>query len=54
MRGLRQGLGEDERYRIADDVVHQLQEYGDPWELSRELPQATAKGHCTQPLIDEH
>jgi hypothetical protein len=44
VRGLRQGLSEDERYLVADDVVHQLEERGDPWRLSEELPEAT--GNC--------
>jgi len=43
VRGLRQGLSEDERYLIADDVVHRLQQHGDPWDLSRELPPMTGK-----------
>ena len=30
VRGLRQGLSEDERYLIADDVVQRLQQHGDP------------------------
>jgi hypothetical protein len=44
VRGLRQGLSEDERYLIAEDVVHRLQQYGDPWDLSQELPPMTGKG----------
>src|SRR5512135_2212956 len=42
VRGLRQGLTEDERYLVADDVVKPLQQHGDPWRLSEELPEATA------------
>jgi len=38
VRGLRQELTEEERYRVADDVVHQLKQYGDPWRLSEDLP----------------
>jgi hypothetical protein len=38
------GLTEDERYLIADDVVHQLRQHGDPWDLSRELPQNDREG----------
>jgi hypothetical protein len=49
VRGLRQGLSEDERYLVADDVVHQLRQHGDPWRLSEELPEAT-KGHSTPPM----
>jgi hypothetical protein len=38
VRGPRQELTEEERYRVADDVVHQLKQHGDPWRLSEELP----------------
>jgi hypothetical protein len=38
VRGLRQGLSEDERYAIADHVVAQLKEHGDPWQLSEDAP----------------
>ena len=34
VRGLRQGLSEDERYLIADDVVHRLQQHG-AWARSK-------------------
>jgi hypothetical protein len=44
VRGLRQGLTEQERYRVADDVVHRLQQNGDPWRLSEDLP-PPGKGH---------
>ena len=50
VRGLRQGLSEEERYLVADDVVQRLQQYGDPWDLSRELPAMTGKGHSTPPM----
>ena len=30
VRGLRQGLTEQERYEVADAVVWRLQEHGDP------------------------
>jgi hypothetical protein len=46
VRGLRQELSEDERYRVADGVVHRLQKNGDPWRLSEELP-PPSKGHST-------
>jgi len=36
VRGLKEGLTEDERYAVADHVVSQLQERGDPWRLSEE------------------
>src|SRR5215831_1704894 len=38
VRGLRQELTEEERYRVADDVVHRLKQHGDPWRLSEDLP----------------
>ncbi len=41
VRGLRHGLTEEERYLVANDVVQCLQQYGDPWRLSEELPDAT-------------
>lgn len=46
VRGLRQELTEEERYRVADDVVHRLKEHGDPWPLSEDLP-PPGKGHST-------
>ena len=49
VRGLRQGLSEEERYRVADDVVARLQQHGDPWRLSDELPPMTGKGFSTPP-----
>jgi hypothetical protein len=54
VRGLRQGLSEDERYPVADDVIDHLQQHGDPWRLSEELPEATGRG-CDWPLtaVDE-
>lgn len=48
VRGLRQGLTEEERYLVADDVVHRLQQHGDPWRLSEDLPDVTGKGHSTR------
>jgi hypothetical protein len=30
VRGLRHELTEEERYRVANDVVHRLKEHGDP------------------------
>jgi len=45
-RGLRQGLSEEERYRVADDVVHRLQQNGDQWRLSEDLP-PPGNGHST-------
>lgn len=36
IRGLRQGLSEDERFAVADHVVAQLRDRGDPWHLEDE------------------
>ena len=49
VRGLRRGLDEEERFRIADDVVDRLKRHGDPWQLAEELPPMTGKGHATPP-----
>lgn len=48
VRGLRQGLTEEERYRVADEVVLRLRQHGDPWRLSEDLP-PPAQGHSTPP-----
>ena len=42
IRGLKQGLTEAERYAVADHVVGQLKERGDPWGLSDEAKSETA------------
>ena len=34
VRGLKQGLTEEERYAVADHAVAQLKERGDPWRAS--------------------
>jgi hypothetical protein len=39
----------EERYLVADDVVHRLQN-GDPWRLLEELPSTIDKGHSTPPM----
>jgi hypothetical protein len=49
VRGLRQGLTEQERYAVADDVVRRLQERGDPWKLSEELPHSAGEVHHSTP-----
>jgi hypothetical protein len=53
VRGLRQGLTEEERFLVAEDVVHQLQQQGDPWALSQELPSSIGKAHSTPPMNKE-
>jgi hypothetical protein len=40
IRGLREGLTEDERFAVADHTVAQLKERGDPWRLNEEAPTA--------------
>jgi hypothetical protein len=42
IRGLKEGLSEDERYAVADHVVDQLKERGDPWRLNEDQPTAKA------------
>lgn len=42
VRGLKDGLTEDERYAVADHVVSQLKEHGDPWRLSDEAQPKSA------------
>jgi hypothetical protein len=49
VRGLRHGLTEEERYRIADEVVRRLRERGDPWRLAEELPPPLI-GYSTPPM----
>jgi hypothetical protein len=41
IRGLKEGLSEDER-SVADHVVAQLKERGDPWRLNEEVKSAPA------------
>ena len=40
IRGLKEGLTEEERYSVADYTVAQLKERGDPWRLNEEQPTA--------------
>jgi hypothetical protein len=40
IRGLKDGLTEQERYAVADHVVAQLKERGDPWRLNEKAPTA--------------
>jgi hypothetical protein len=37
---LKEGLSEGERFAVADHVVAQLKERGDPWRLKEEAPTA--------------
>jgi hypothetical protein len=45
IRGLKEGLTEDERFAVADHVVSQLKERGDPWGLGEEAK--SGGGHGT-------
>ena len=36
VRGLKEALTEEERFAVAEHVVSQLKDGGDPWELSEE------------------
>lgn len=40
IRGLNEGLTEEERFAVADHTVAQLKERGDPWRLKEEAPTA--------------
>ncbi len=42
VRGLKPGLTEAERYAVADHVVAQLKERGDPWRLDEEAKPGSA------------
>ena len=42
VRGLKEGLTETERYAVADHVVGQLKERGDPWHLGDEAERSDA------------
>jgi hypothetical protein len=46
VRGFRKELTEEERYRVANDVVDRLKQHGNPWRLSEDLP-PLRKGHST-------
>ncbi len=45
VRGLTQGLSEAERHAVAEHVVGQLKERGDPWHLNEEAK--PGRGHTT-------
>ena len=45
VRGLKQGLTEEERYAVADHAVAQLKERGDPWRLNEEAPAESLHQH---------
>ena len=41
VRGLKQGLTDEDRFVVADHVVRQLKQHGDPWGLSEEAKPKT-------------
>jgi hypothetical protein len=45
IRGLKEGLTEEERFAVADHTIAQLKERGDPWRLNEEA--LTAKPPST-------
>jgi hypothetical protein len=45
VRGLKEGLTEDERYAVADHTVTQLKEHGDPWRLNEERRRRSRHQH---------
>jgi len=40
VRGLKEAPSEEEGYAVADNVVRQLKERGDPWRLDEEIKAA--------------
>jgi hypothetical protein len=47
VRGLHQGLTEEERRAVANAVVDQLKGNGDPWGLDEEIESPITKAHST-------
>jgi hypothetical protein len=57
VRGLKEGLTEDERYAVADHAVAQLKERDDPWRLNEEAPAAKPPSTSSRPgliLLGSH
>jgi hypothetical protein len=48
VRGLRQGLSEDERFAVADSAVDELMRYGDPWRLSEAQEEPRHGDYCPE------
>jgi hypothetical protein len=46
VRGLRQGLSEDERFAVADRTIDELKRYGDPWRLDEVQEESRHGGYC--------
>jgi hypothetical protein len=47
VRGLKQGLTEEDRQAVAKEAVTELKKYGDPWKLNEEAPDNTGRGGST-------
>lgn len=54
VRGLKEGLTEEERYAVADHVVRQLNERGDSWHLDDEATGREAADNVTTRLLMGH
>ena len=54
IRGLKEGLTEEERYAVADHAVAQLKERGDPWRLNDEAPTARPPSSEFGPKASRH
>jgi hypothetical protein len=46
VRGLKQGLTDEDRRAVADDAVYELKKYGDPWRLNEEFSPHRHEGYC--------
>lgn len=46
VRGLKQGLTDQDRRAVADDAVRELKKYGDPWRLNEDWTPLTHEGYC--------
>jgi hypothetical protein len=49
VRGLRQGLTNEERHAVADGAVSEMKKYGDPWLLNEELSPLLATQEAIMP-----
>jgi hypothetical protein len=45
IRGLKEGLTEEERFAVADHTVAQLKQRGDPWRLNEEVRRRSRHRH---------
>jgi hypothetical protein len=46
VRGLKQGLTNEERRAVADGTVYELKKHGDPWKLDEEFALHHQEGYC--------